>query len=358
MIADPADDRVRAGTFDVGSLDQSIADLDYFRRSPAALGGRGDYKEWHHFCLVAPGIDFLVNFSLSDEPHTRRELARVTSLVRTNGWDGDVETFTGDRVRVAAGDIDVAFSNANRLRFEDGCFQISIALAERPIAAELRLRPVTRPRLAPNIPLPDGPPLHWVITPRSRADGTVWVDGRAHAVAGALAYHDHNWGHFLWGHSFSWIWGYCLPDDPTIPWSLVFVRLSNRERTTALAQGMFLWHGRDTARVFRDHDVRVNPGRDFLRTPEVFKVPRVMALLTPEVPTDIPSTLAMDAHAEGDSLHFAFRPLHHAQVAIPNETDLGNTTINEVTGRAGVEGSIGGRAFSFDGHAVCEFLGN
>src|SRR5262249_36705713 len=150
--------------------------------------------------------------------------------------------------------IDVGFGG-NRCVFRDGAYHLHAALRGRPITLELVARPVVWPALAPNIPLPDGPPLHWVVVPRLVATGRGTVAGRTHAFTDVLAYHDHNWGHFLWGQDMSWEWGFALPSDATVPWSLVFVRLTNRARTHALAQGMFLWHGRRQRRVFREHDV-------------------------------------------------------------------------------------------------------
>src|SRR5262249_51794677 len=149
------------------------------------------------------------------------------------------------------------------------------------------------PSLAPNIPLPDGPPLHWVIVPRLEAHGWVEIDGRVHRLAAAPAYHDHNFGHFLWGHAFSWIWGFCLPNDASVPWSAAFVRLSNRMRTCALAQGLFLWRGGRMARVFREDDLDVALDLAHLRPPRVFKIPRVMGLLSPDAWPDVPRTVAL-----------------------------------------------------------------
>jgi hypothetical protein len=60
--------------------------LDYFRRSPAAMGGPGGHKEWHHFCILGPNVDLLVNFSFSDDTRPAAEpgaeLARLTVLAR------------------------------------------------------------------------------------------------------------------------------------------------------------------------------------------------------------------------------------------------------------------------------------
>jgi hypothetical protein len=339
----------------------AIARHDYFRRSPSRVGGRGGHKEWHHFCVLGDQVELLANFSLSDDvrPGARRgvELARLTVLACDGAWDGDVENFAAEEVFVRPGRIDVMFGQ-NALRFEDGSYHLDLALRDRALTAEVELRPLTLPSPAPNIPLPDGPPLHWVIVPRLSASGRVSIGGRTHRLDGALAYHDHNWGHFLWGHGFSWVWGFSLPVDTHAPWSLVFVRLATRARSRALAQGLFLWKAQHQYRLFRDHDVQIALGLELLRPERVFKIPAVMGLLHPETPTDVPRQVEMQARGDDDWMHWVFEARDLAQVLVPSETDFGVTVINEVSGRMRLRGVIGGEEVDVDGRAVCEFLAN
>jgi hypothetical protein len=333
--------------------------MDYFRRAPFSTGGPRGHKEWHHFCILAPHVDLLVNFSLAEDvgsgARDRTELPRLTVLVRDASWDGDVDVFDPQDIHVAGGQIDTHFGR-NRLQFHDGAYRISFALQDRPISGELALRPLTFPALAPNIPLPEGPPLHWVIVPRLSASGHVTVAGHQHRFNQVPAYHDHNFGHFLWGHAFSWIWGFCLPSQAAAPWSFAFVRLSNRSRTCALAQGLFLWRGPHISRVFREDDLELRMSLQTLQPERVFKIPRAMALLSPEGQPDVPEVVELHADADGDSLDLRFAAQDLAQVVIPSETDLSVTIINEVTGRASVHGRIRGESIDVDGRTICEFL--
>ena len=344
------------------ALARAVTRLDWFRRSPFAVGGRGGHKEWHHFCVLAPGLDLLVNFSFCDDvrPTAARgtELARLTVLVRdaTGTWDGDVIAFPPDAVRVVGGGIDVELGR-NHLRFVDGAYDVEVALPGRALTAKLRLEPRTAPAFAPNIPLPDGPPLHWVLMPRLHASGRIAWGKHVTEFDDGMAYHDHNWGHFLWGHRFSWIWGFALPDDPASPWSLAFVRLMDRARTAVLAQGLFLWRGERQHRVFRDADVALTCDVRCLRGRPVLKVPRVMGLLAPDVLSDVPRRVEMTAEADGDVLAWRFDAADGVQVVLPSDTDMGVTIINEVAGRLRLEGFVGGERVTMDGRAVCEFLG-
>jgi hypothetical protein len=343
-----------------GSIDEAIARTDYVRRSPAHFGGPAGHKEWLHFCILAPGLDLLINFSFCDDvrPDVERhtEVARLIVLVRQGGWDGDIDAFADDEVRAAPAGIDVVCGE-NVLQFRDGAYRVRIRLRERPIAADLVLRPLTMPGRAPNIPLRDGPPLHWVVTPRCTAEGTVTVGRREMRLSGAMAYHDHNFGLFRWGQDFSWRWAFALPVDYDEPWSFAFASLAERTRNHVLSQGAFVWRGAHRQRTFRDHDVVMSQSPGFLALQRVFKIPRVMALVSPDVPTDVPSHVDFHAEVEGDWVDYHFEPESLGQVLIPNERDLGFTALNEATGRSHIHGKIRGERFSSECRSVFEFLG-
>lgn len=341
-------------------IDHAVVPRDHLRGA-SGFSGRPGRKEWFHFCVQDEDAELLANFSLCDAlvagDRRRSEVARLTVLARDRGFTGDVDVFDAAETRARAGAIDLEFGG-NHLMYRDGRYGIALRMRDRPIEAELVLRPLVVPTLAPNIPLPDGPPLQWAIVPRLVADGWMRIGAREHRFAGALAYHDHNWGRFLWGQRFSWIWGFCLPLDPAVPWTVVFVRLANRLRTRALAQGLFLWRREDAFRIFRERDLAFALDLALLRPGRLVKIPAVMAIVAPDLATDVPRSVEIRASADGDDLRVRFDLDDLAQVVIPSETDLGVTVINEVSGRARVSGSVRGEPIAFDARGMCEFLGN
>jgi len=343
-----------------GAIAGAIACTDFTRRSPFALGGPRDHKEWHHFVILSGEIDLLVNFSCCDDARRDApqgaEFPRLVLLVRHHTWDGDVEQFSSEQARVRGGQIDFAFAH-NRLRFHDGAFEISAALEHRPVAVEMRLTPVAMPAYAPAIPMIDGPPLNWVVAPRLRVSGSVTLRGRRFDLDGAPAYHDHNWGRFLWGHDVSWEWGFVLPECDDVPWCMTFVRLTNRARTRALAQQLLLWRNEHLVALFREPDLEPRTDLGHLRPSGVLKVPRVMALLAPETRVDVPRWFEMHARrTNGDWLECRCEARDVAQVVIPSETRLGVTIFNEVLARTTVRGSLAGEPLDFRGRSVLEFI--
>lgn len=332
---------------------------DWLRRSPFVHGGAQGHKEWWHFAAYAPGLDVLVNFSLVDdvrpEAPAGQEFARLTVLVRDGVWDGDVELVPAERVDAPGGGLSMRFG-ANVAALIDGAYHLEVALSRRPITVRLVVRPEALPSIAHNIPLDAGPPIHWLVAPRCRAHGTVTIQGVTHTLTDAPAYHDHNWGHFAWGRDFAWEWGFGLPPRGENPWSLVFVRLSDRAHTLARMQALFLWRGVWQHRVLRADEVSVTR-EGFLRPARVLKIPRAMALVSPSVATDVPARLVVEARGGGDHVRAVFTAHDLAQVVIPNDHDPGNTIINEVGGAVAVEGVVRGERVSMEGRAVFEFLG-
>src|SRR5262249_37636824 len=138
---------------------------------------------------------------------------------------------------------------------------------------------------------------------------------------------------FLWGHDVAWEWGFVLPESECVPCCLTFVRLTNRARTAALEQGLFLWRAERAVGVFRQHDVRFATDPTLLKPRRIFKVPRAMALVTPEAACDVPRSLEVHAAAGRDWVECRAEACQVAQVLIPSETGLGVTIFNEVTAR-------------------------
>lgn len=340
------------------TIREAVRACDYFRRSPWRIGGPRGHKEWLHFCISGETLDLLINVSISDDLrpslHEPHELCRMSVLAHEGAWTGAIQLYPHQDVRVTGGDIDASIG-PNRIWFDGEAIRLRVRMKEHGVEADLRLEPITLPYLVSNIKGLDGRPINWAVVPRSRASGAVRIRDKVHEIGGALAYHDHNWGSFGWGNNFAWEWGYGLPANEQVPWTIVFARLNSRGNTAALMQLLYLWRDDRMLRTFRDHEIEVKR-EGLLRPDRMLKLPPAMGLVAPGLATDIPQTLWMRAASRGDVIEALFTAQDVAQVIIPNDDDLGVTIINEVSGRLTLGGSAFGEPVQLDNRAVFEFL--
>ena len=344
--------RGSGATGEVGSL---LARSDYWRRSPASAGGAAGHKEWSHFCVLADPVDLLINWSLTDAASGQLEEPRLTMLARSRGgrWEGDVESFEPGEVALRAGHPDARFGDAS-LRFDGRDYRLRAGLRSTPLEAHLTLSPITRPAATRSVPLGGNQPMRWLVVPRLEASGTVRVGEELHALHGAPAYHDRNWGEFGWGGDFSWEWAVVLPARSNCPWSLVYNRITDHARHRTVSQGILLWRRERHCRTFRDRELSVR-GEGFLRVAGALRVPRVISLASPGSVADIPKRLEIEARCGGDALDVTVELDDCAQVGIPNDHDDGVTLITETRGSARVSGHVRGEAVQLEGPTLVEF---
>lgn len=329
-----------------------LRDADYFRRDPHLASPADDHKEWQHFLVHAPGVELLVNFSAAAPTVAGgRPVARVIALAHTqDGWLGAVEQVDAE---APAGGLRARFG-ACSLDVDRDTYHLRFAVGE--LRGDLELRAAAIPALSHNIALTASRRLSWLMLPRLVARGGLELAGRRLTFAAAPAYHDHNWGQFRWGDDFAWEWGSGLPRDPACPWSLIFVRMSDRARHRARTQGLMLWRGGEHCRFFRDDELRVHASGT-ARIARVHKLPAIMALLAPGAHTDVPEQLTITATGGGDHLTLELRPDALTQVLIPDELrPRGVVVLNEALGDIQVAGQIRGERVEMEGSGVFEFL--
>jgi hypothetical protein len=341
-------------------IETSIRELDYFRCSPSRFGEDAGHKEWQHFIVHAEGIQLLVNFNLLDDrwatSERNRPVQRVIAIARTaRGWTGGIERIDANDVDLRPGEIAARFGR-NSLAFEDGRYQVRIALDSVAITAELTFEPCTVPMLANNQPLSRTRVVSWMFVPRLMCTGTVTLGSKRYEIREAVAYHDHNWGNFAWGEDFAWEWGSALASGAQAQWSMVYARMSDLGRNVSRGQGLFVWRGAHFHSLFRDDEIETRyVGRLFAPSP--LKLPPVMALLSPGGAQDVPARLEISARGKGDHLQVAFLTEDVVQVIIPNDADVnGVTVLNEVVGRVSARGAVRGSAVEMDGPGVFEFI--
>ncbi len=340
-------------------IDRAVRLTDGLRRQSPRRPGSGGHQEWQHFCVHSPGLDVVVNFSLVQDRRPSAtpgaERYRVTVLVRTDEWQGAVEEFGPAQVRARQGQVALDYG-PNQLRFEDGAYRLRVRLRDHPVALDLCLVPQLHPTLCTGVPVGASAPLDWLVLPRLLATGQVTVGGQRFELGDAVAYHDHNWGHFSWGAGFSWEWGYGIGQDAEDPWSVVFVRLLDQGGARVFTQGLFIWRGPQPFRVLRDRELSVAHD-GLIRAQRPFRIPRVSGLLVPSDSCAVPARVQVEGRGEGDRISFSFETRDLAQVVIPKDEDpTGLAVINEAYGDLKVQGDLRGERISLSGPAFYEVV--
>lgn len=353
----------------------SIARTNFVRRTSTAIPATGSsgHREWLHFSVTAPnGLTLIVNLSLTDDmrpvsrgmtlEQRRPERGRLVVLVHdanVASWAGGAEEIDPGQIEARAGSIFLRLGTS-QIEFDRGRFRVSGALRDRSVEFDVELSPTSFPSLASNVSLgPSEDPIHWVVVPRLVVRrGSVSVAGVVTSLDGALAYHDHNWGHFS-HRDFAWQWGHGFPriaDANKNPFSVVFTRLLNGTRSDVFMQALLLWRGCRQERVFREDEIQVH-SEGFLRRP-AFTVPKIGRLLAGGRTNDIPRHFFFVARGHGDELRGEVVTNDVAEIVVPNDHDLETTLIREVVSRIHVAGHVRGERVAIDdGVAVFEWIG-
>lgn len=339
---------------EVVAVSAVLSATDFLRTPVLAVVDPTGFKEWQHFVIHGRGCHVLVNFSLAahcsaDGHHIT---PRVVVIAHDDRWTGKVETYDDDAFEVS-GDLANLVIGGNRMTVDTDGYLVRIELPG--ITGELRFTATSQPFVVNNQPVGHGR-MCWLFVPRLRADGRLTIGDRDHAFDAEYAYHDHNWGRFLWGDDFGWTWGTILPTESDEKWSMVFLQMTDRRRLRFLSQALYVWYDHRPAAIFRHAAVTVRSHGSLRRPADCTLPPPMRLLLDGQVP-GVPDRLEIDAARGDDTVHVEFRPSSLARLAHPSEVALDRVTVLcETGGTARMRGRIGGRDLDVTAAAMFEFL--
>jgi hypothetical protein len=334
-----------------------LARSDFVRTPVLGTARPDEFKEWYHFVVHRPGRRMLINFSLTSETSRAghpRLTPRVIVIAHDQRWTGAIERFDESELDVSADLGSLAIAGNQMIVQPDG-YRVVIDLPEHDIRGELLFTSVSRPFVVNNQPVGNGR-MCWLFVPRMRADGWLRIGGEEVRLESDVAYHDHNWGRFRWGGDFGWTWGTILPSGPEVPWSLVFLQMTDRRRLRCLSQALYVWRHDEPAAIFRHAAVDVKSRGLLGRAADCTLPPPMRLILGGEV-SDIPERMEIAAKRAGDAVRAEFRPESYARLAQPSEVRLDRSVVLcETNGTARVTGSINGENIAFVGAGMFELL--
>ncbi|MFT7304846.1 MAG: hypothetical protein ACI9P7_000104 [Candidatus Azotimanducaceae bacterium] len=329
-------------------LDELIARTDYLR-GPKGCGNSsgGSYKEWFHFLIFGEHINLLFNVSLLTDINTGELIPRVTVLVDINGaFSGQVLELKNAKAK--PGSLNIA-GDYGGFEFDGENFLLRLKLES--LELDLALQPMIKPQFAGNVRLAEGS-FSWLALPHLRANGIVRVKETTVLLRGEPAYHDHNWGHFSWSGSYSWVWAVATPVNPD-GYGMVFDRVVDTRSMRTVAQGAMLLKGTDHLRTFLASEVDLLTTES--RPVHAFRVPPVMRIAVPGAGPAIAKTCYMSAKRKRDNVTLKIFPSHTAEIGVPSDIDnQAPMILSEAFGTGIIKGSVNGQSFQNEVRGVYE----
>jgi hypothetical protein len=326
-----------------------VEEADYWRtpgRAASPDATPRPFKEWQHFIIFGQGWALALNLSVDGGAP-----ARVISLLFFDGWRGHVARSRAPRSR--PGRLDAEFDDAG-MGWSAGRYTIWQRGAG--VRLEATLVPGSVPSVTHDIRLGEEGALSWCLVPRLMASG--WFEHGAGRVffENCVSYHDHNWGHFVWGGDFSWEWGCAVSDLPEDKWSVIFARMGDRARHRTTATSLFLVRDGECFRYFRNAEVRFR-GEGAVDPRPAGRAPAAAALVLPDHDRDVPRFTRIEAERGCDSISCEIEAGTRGQILVPAQGDAPRVArMNEVHTRARVTGRCGGYDVKLKGPGLLEVL--
>jgi len=328
-------------------------DLDRFHHTPPGAADAERWGEWHYFNVLSADRRrwAFVTLSVGGDVPDGAWGGRV--LITTHGDDAPDRRYAVEvpaaAVRLSTTDADLRVGDASVTVLPDGRYRV---VAAAPAIdggggrAEVDLVVTPAPRAYfPAVDLGGDALVSGYAVPALRADaeGRICAAGRCETLAGAQAYHDHNWG--VW-RRVDWEWGAARAGAFTFLYGRVQPTDASAEAPPLLLYVVdslgFLTLFRPERVVYQDERiVRVN-GRD-LRVPS-------RALLADARGADTLRVELVIEHATATDTRDGFV----GRGDDPSAAELARPYFVQMKGRARLSGRVGGRVVAGEGTGFFE----
>lgn len=315
----------------------------------------GRYKDWLHLNILhhESGSVGLVNVSLHGAPHDPRSRAVGTALVHVPnvGWVGGVEIRA--LAEASLGRLSIGLERvALSVHPASGTLAASVRDEENSLTLRLTGRSVAAP-IDVELPLPLGSGwISWYAMPRLVLEGEWTIDGERTRLAGASAYHDHNWGRWHWGDDLGWEWGCFLAPLPGA--AFVLSRTTDRAHRH-LGIPSLVVRAQDGRRTFSGAAIKLE--YDGVLEASMRRVPGAIAALHQDrTRVRLPKSLRVTADDGIDHVVIEFTAHAAAQLAVADPLVRGYAFIHEMAGEFTYRGVVCNKQIDGAGLGVLEHV--
>lgn len=325
----------RAARDRVRQLVDDLAGGD-FHRFPTSASAAATFKQWIHVAVLDPAVALVANFSAIPEA-AGTAAHRLAVLALGDEVRGHVRRFPPAGCAMPAGRTHLRFGDS-WLAASGDVHRLVLDEPALGLTARLALRAEALPSVLHHLPSGPGGTFHWAVVPRLVATGTIELAGRTHAVTGAPAYRDRNWGSFRFG-DVSWDWGYAAAVGGP-PCAVVFARFLSAGRTRVAEQAILVWWRDRLLASFRGREVGFASAGAY--SGPLVTLPPALALCRPGRATAVPETVTVTGRSARGDIELRFVRGSTARIIAPNDARLGTTAIYESSGAVRVTGRIEG----------------
>ncbi|HHI70221.1 MAG TPA: hypothetical protein ENJ91_04410 [Rhodobacteraceae bacterium] len=312
------------------------------------------YKDWLHLNVFVPqdGIVALINTSLHSSPADAR--ARAVGVALGSGpegeWAGGIEIcgLTDARIEPQAVFLSTVSISAAQ---DQSALLASVRRPEDGFVADLQARPLL-PHIGLELQSAFGSGwIGWAVMPVMELSGHLELGGRKIPLKGALGYHDHNWGRWLWGEDVAWEWGTFVLADRTV---IVFARSCDRLHDAPGMPHVFLVQGE---RVFQFAPERVEIILENRMIQPQRRLPGALAAVHPDrAMPDLPGRVTLRGESPDAMFELEFTARSAAQLILAEPTAPGTSYINEISGTCSFIGQIKGAPVRETGMGIFEYV--
>lgn len=332
----------------------TLIDSDFIRFPTQAATRSLPFKEWQHFVVQRDDLRVLINFSLLVEGHggSERRLSPQTIVLVHASDDVSVLDRSDANNFSVSEDLRSMRIGSSQMWISSTGYRVQIHADDGRVQADLNFVPTSKPFIVNNQPVGQGR-LSWLFVPHLVASGWIATDTGVYQLDNEIAYHDHNWGHMYWGDDFSWMWGSVLPSHID-GWTAVAMRMTDRNCHRSYAQALYLWKGAEPVGVFRDNQLTLRHGPPLQAHASGYLPPIVRALAPAS--SDVPARLTVAATDGADRVQLTFTSERYTRIGFPDELTTDRMCLlDEASGHAHIDGSIGGVTFTQDCSGFFEF---